>query len=89
MTKYLTRIETSIGVETYILLVESENALYTSSGAYHIDNAQITKIYVRYSNDSEKHGPFKLDYYKKLRFPIENTLVSEQSFEYGPETTKE
>jgi len=89
MKKYLTRIETSVGYETYILLIESETGITIIDGTYVINNGLITTINVIQTSDSIDQGPFKKDYYKELRFPITNTLVSEQSFEYGDKTTPE
>ena len=89
MIKYLTRVETSSGYETYRLLIESEKEMTYSEGFYYIYDALISKVDITQSDESKKVGPFAAkQFYQKLRFPIHNTIVSEQMFEYGETKTE-
>jgi len=88
--KYLIRLETCVGGETYRLAIESENPPYASScGRYYVKNAQLTQIDIRQTNDSLTFGPFKKNVvYSELSFPIINTIMSEQVIEYGDAENK-
>ena len=85
MTKYLIRIETSIGYENYRLILESTNRVQsTSSGNYYISDVLISSVTIFQSNSSRSDGPFiNGKFYDKLIFPIQGTLVSQQAFEFG------
>jgi len=89
MKKYLTRIETSVGYETYRLVIESERPMTYNSIYYYIENASIISVKTVHSNASLKDGPFKKGFFNFLKFPIVTTLMSQQLFEYGDiETTQ-
>ena len=83
MKKYLTRIETSVGYETYRLVIESEDAMSYNSIYYYIQNASIVTVRTVHSNASLNDGPFKKGFFDYLKFPIATTLMSQQLFEYG------
>jgi hypothetical protein len=84
MKKILTRIETSVGYETYRLLIESKGIMSRGDGGYYyILDASIISVLIIQSNNSLTNGPFKIGFYDILKFPIEKTLMSQQSLDYG------
>jgi len=81
MNKLITRIETTVGYETYNLVIESkpEDSMSSSKGFYYIFNARILKVETKKSDNSKKTGPFEEGLYDLLKFPINKTLMSQQT----------
>jgi hypothetical protein len=79
MDKFLTRIETTVGYETYRILMESEDTISSIKGFYYILNAKIVSVQITKSNASIRQGPFNIGVYDILRFPINKTLMSQQT----------
>jgi len=79
MEKILTRIETTVGYETYRILVESDDTMSSSNGFYYILNPTIVSVQITKSNASITQGPFNKGVYDILKFPINKTLMSQQT----------
>jgi hypothetical protein len=82
MEKYITYVETKVGTKSYTITVETDESMSISDrGYYYADKARVVKVVVHGSNTNE--GPFQEnEFYNKLRFPINCTLISEKKFEY-------
>ena len=85
MVKFLTRVEVSVGHETYKLLIESENRMDYNDNHYYVDDALISEVHTVQSNTTSGTPFTAKQFYQRLKFPMQSTTYSEQKFEYGAE----